>query len=83
MSCDKPANKLCSHCLSKLLEQTFLGFRFLFVPHSWVSGLTQQAIAQLIGDPRYLRFNVFIREDANGSPFTDVNAKAVLSPQLF
>ena len=55
----------------------------LFVPHSWVSGLTQQAIAQLIGDPRYLRFNVLIREDAKGSPFTDVNAKAAFSPQLF
>ena len=46
-------------------------------------GLTQQAIAQLTGDPRYLRFNVLIREDAKGLPFTDVNAKAVLSPQLF
>ena len=56
---------------------------FFFVPNSWVSGLTQQAIAQLTGDPRYLRFNVLIREDAKGSPFTDVNAKAALSPQLF
>ena len=55
----------------------------LFVPHSWVSGLTQQAVAQLIGDLRYLRFNVLIREDAKGSPFTDVNAKAALSSQLF
>ena len=55
----------------------------LFVPHFWVSGLTQQANAQLIGDPRYLRFNVLIREDAKGSPFTDVNTKAALSPQLF
>ena len=36
------------------------------VRHSWVSGLTQQAIAQLTGDPRYLRFNVLIREDAKG-----------------
>ena len=27
-------------------------FDFIFVPHSWMSGLTQQAIAQLIGDPR-------------------------------
>ena len=53
--------------------------RFFFVPNSWVSGLTQQ----LIGDPRYQRFNVLIREDAKGSPFTDVNAKAALSPQLF
>jgi hypothetical protein len=26
--------------------------------------ISQQAIAQLIGDPRYLRFNVLIREDA-------------------
>ena len=55
----------------------------LFVPHSWVSRLTHQAVAQLIGDPRYLRFNVLIREDAKGSPFTDVNAKTALSPQLF
>ena len=32
-----------------------------------------------------LRFNVLIREDAKGSPFTDVmiNAKAALSSQLF
>ena len=36
------------------------------VPHSWVSELTQQATAQVIGDPRYLRFNVLIREDAKG-----------------
>ena len=52
-----------------------------------MSGFTQQAIAQLTGDPRYLRFNVLIREDAKGLPFTDVitdvNAKAALSPQLF
>ena len=54
-----------------------------YVPHFWVSGLTQQAIAQLIGDPRYLRFNVLIREDAKSLPFTDVNVKATLSPQLF
>ena len=26
--------------------------------------ISQQAIAQLIGDPRYLRFNVLIRKDA-------------------
>ena len=26
--------------------------------------ISQQAIAQLIGDPKYLRFNVLIREDA-------------------
>ena len=56
----------------------------LFAPHSWVSRLTQQAIAQLIGDPKvYLWFNVLIREDAKGSPFTDVNAKAALSPKLY
>ena len=34
-----------------------------------MSGFTQQAIAQLIGDPRFLRFNVLIREDAKGLPF--------------
>ena len=53
--------------------------------HSVVSGFTQQAIAQLIGDPRYVRFNVLIRQDAIGLPFTitDVNVKAALSPQLF
>ena len=38
---------------------------------------------QLPGDPRYLRFNVFIREDTKGLPFTDIDAKAALSPQLF
>ena len=53
-----------------------------YIPHSWVRGLTQQAIAQLIGDPRYLRFNVLILKDAKGLPFTDVNVKAALS-QLF
>ena len=42
--------------------------------NSWVSGFTQQSIAQLTGDPRYLRFNVLIREDAKGLPFTYVNA---------
>ena len=45
--------------------------------------ISQQAIAQLIGDPRYLRFNVLIREDAKVEPFTDVNVKVALSPQLF
>ena len=54
-----------------------------YVPHSWVSGLTQQAIAQWTGGPRYLQFNVLTREDAKGLPFTDVNAKAALSPYLF
>ena len=54
-----------------------------YVPHSWVSGFTQQATAQLMGDPRYLRFNVLIREDVKGLLFTDVNAKAALSPPLF
>ena len=68
----------------KYIRSKYYCFSFLlFVPHSWVSGLTQQAIAQLIEDLRYLRFNVLIREDAKGSPFTDVNAKAALSPQLF
>ena len=56
---------------------------FNSAPHSWVSGFTQQAIVQLIGDMRYLQFNVLIREDAKGLPFTDVDAKAALSPQLF
>ena len=36
-------------------------------PHSWASGFTQQGIAQLIGDPRYRRFNVLIREDAKAN----------------
>ena len=40
-------------------------------------------IAQLTGDPGYLRFNVLIREDAKGLSFTDVNVKTALSPQLF
>ena len=48
------------------------------VPHSWVSGFTQQANAQLTRDPRYLRFNVLIREDAKGLPFIDVKVKAAL-----
>ena len=42
----------------------FFWAKFNSVPHSWGSGFTQQAIAQLIGHPRYLRFNVLIREDA-------------------
>ena len=54
----------------------------LFVPHFWVSGLTQLAIAQLTEDPRYLRFNVLIREDAEGSPYNNVNAKEALSPHF-
>ena len=69
--------------MSYSITQRFHYSGTLFVPYSWVSGLTQQAIAQLIGDPRYLRFNVLIREDAKGSPFTDVDAKAALPPQLF
>jgi hypothetical protein len=53
---------------------------------SWLSfsligeRISQKAIAQLIGDPRYLRFNVLIREDAKVEPFTDVNVKVALSP---
>ena len=47
--------------------------------HSWVSGFTQQAIAQLVGDPSYQRLNVLIREDVKDQPFSDVNAKAALS----
>jgi hypothetical protein len=35
------------------------GFWYIYVER-----IFQQAIAQLIGDPRYLRFNVLIREDA-------------------
>ena len=45
-----------------------------------MSGLTQQATPELIEDPRYLRFNVLIGENAKGLPFTDVDAKAALSP---
>ena len=71
---------MCAQIVHRMCAELVL---VLFVPHSWVSGLIQQAIAQLIGDPRYLRFKVLIREDAKGSPFTDVNAKAVLSPHLF
>ena len=56
---------------------------YLFCSCSWLSRFTQQAIAQLIGDPRYLRFNVLTREDEKGLPFTDVDAKADLSPRLF
>jgi hypothetical protein len=44
---------------------------------------SQQAIAQLIGDLRYLRFYVFIQEDAKIQPFTDLNVKVALSPQLY
>ena len=55
--------------------------------YSWVSGFTQQDIAQLTGDPRYLRFNVLIREDAKGtywcqckgSPFSSI----ILRPWVF
>ena len=39
-----------------------------YVPHSWLSGFTQQAIAILIVDRRYLRFNILIRENAKGLP---------------
>ena len=31
----------------------------------------------------YLRFNVLTREDAKGSPFTDVNVKAAICSHLF
>ena len=41
--------------------------------HSWVSGFTRQPIARLTEDPRYLRLNVFIREDVKILLFTDVN----------
>jgi hypothetical protein len=43
------------HCcyFKCLLSFSFIGER-----------ISQKAIAQLIGDPRYLRFNVLIREDA-------------------
>ena len=44
--------------------------------------LVVSGIALLIGDPRYLRFNVLIREDAEGLPFANVNAKTVLFAQL-
>ena len=54
----------------------------MFLTLGCMSGLTQQATAQLIGDPRYLRLNVLVREDAKGLPFTDVNVKSALSPQL-
>ena len=68
---------------NKIACRPFLFYLFLlFVPHSWVSELTQQAIAQLIGDPKYIWFNALIRQDAKDSPFTDVNAKAALSLQL-
>ena len=46
------ANKLFKKPLRKIEGQKCgrNGFGLvLFVPHSWVSGLTQQAIAQLIG----------------------------------
>ena len=46
--------KICLFCLFVcLLSFSLIGER-----------ISQQAIAQLIGDPRYLRFNVLIREDA-------------------
>ena len=31
----------------------------------------------------YLQFNVLTREDTKGLPFTDVNVKAAICPQLF
>ena len=37
-----------------------------------LSGFTQQTIAQLIGDPRYLRFNVLTQEDGKNVPFTEL-----------
>ena len=43
----------------------------------------KKAIVQLIEDPRFVRFNVLIREGAKGLPFADVNTKAAYSPQLF
>ena len=47
---------------------------------SWL--IFQQSIAQLIGNPGHLRFNVLIGEDAKGLQFADVNVKAALSPHL-
>ena len=42
--------------------------------------ISEYAIAQSVGD--YLWFNVLIREDAKDQPFTDVNVKVAISPQL-
>ena len=46
---------------------------YIVCSHSLASGFTQQTIAQLIGDTRYLRFDVLIQQDAKGLPFTYVN----------
>ena len=57
-------DKVC--VMLPLFSETF--YLMYYVPHSWLSGFTQQAIAILIGDPRYLRFNVLFRENAKGIP---------------
>ena len=56
----------------------FVLVKFSFVNMFFTLGwadFTPQAIAQSIGDLKYLRFKVLIREDAKGLPFTDVNVK--------
>ena len=57
-----------------------------YVPHSWMSGFTQQATAQLIGNPKYLRFNVLVSlSQKTRKVFTYVNvgfpfSSIILSP---
>ena len=55
----------------------------LFVNLSCFSLLSEHDIAQLIGDLRCLRFNILIRGNLKGLPFTDANVNAALSPRLF
>ena len=80
------ASFICSSVRATLPKFSMTSAVYSFINsvlHSLVSGFTQQATAQLVGDLRYLRFNVLIREDANSLPFTNVDAEAALSPQLF
>ena len=62
--------RLLHGCHPQLVDMFMFKNKYV---HSWVSGFTRQPIAQLTEDPRYLRLNVFIREDVKILLFTDVN----------
>ena len=53
-------------------------FVLKFSNHSWASQTYLVGYCPIVRGSEYQRFNVPLREDAKGLPFTDVDVKAVL-----
>ena len=81
--CNKYAWTVIHKTLILTITLKHLKYRVLFCSSLLGERINPTGYCPIDRGSENLRFNVLIREDAKGSPFTDVNAKAALSSHYF